>query len=69
MSRFVVVMLASASVTGLVSLASAQISPERYAAIEKCTRQALAQYPDTSGASSARQSVYEACMKAAGQPP
>jgi hypothetical protein len=72
MSRLIVVGLVSASVAGVVSLASAQISHERYIAIEKCTKQALAQYPDTASGESqqtARASVYEACMKAAGQAP
>jgi uncharacterized cupredoxin-like copper-binding protein len=72
MSRFIVVMLVSASVTGVVSLASAQVAPARYAAIEKCVQQAQAQYPDTATGTSqtnARYSVYAACMKAAGQEP
>lgn len=55
---------------GIASLASAAISAERYAAIEKCTRQALAQYPDTTTSNQQqRSSVCEACMAAAGQAP
>jgi len=72
MSRFIVGLLVSASVTGVASLASAQVAPARYAAMENCIKQAQAQFPDTATGNSqmnARYSVYAACMKAAGQDP
>ena len=69
-NRFIVALLVGASVTAFASLASAAMSPARYAAIEKCTQQALAQYPDTTTSNQAqRASVYEACMTTAGQAP
>jgi hypothetical protein len=71
-NKLIVALLVGVSVAAVASLASAQINPQRYAAIEKCTQQALAQYPDTATGNSqmnARASVYEACIKAAGQAP
>jgi hypothetical protein len=46
-NRFIVALLVGASVTAFASLASAAMNPARYAAIEKCSQQALAQYPDS----------------------
>lgn len=69
-NRIIVALLAGVSVSAFASLASAAISPARYAAIEKCTQQALAEHPDTTISNqSQRSSVYEACMTEAGQTP
>lgn len=69
-NRFITALVTGVAVVAIGSLASAAISPERYAAIERCTKLALAQYPDTTNSNQqARSSVYEACMSVAGQAP
>jgi hypothetical protein len=69
-TKIFVALLIGTSVATFASLASAAISAKRYAAIERCMKQALAQYPDTTNTDqTARSSVYEACMTAAGENP
>ena len=69
-NKFITALATGVAVVAIGSLASAAISPERYAAIERCTKKALAQYPDTTNSNqNQRSAVYEACMAAAGQAP
>jgi hypothetical protein len=58
------------SVAAFSSLAAAQDSAARDAAISKCVKQAQTQYPDDSITNqSARTAAYKACMASAGQNP
>jgi len=61
---------AAAFVAAFASSASAQLTPQREAAIEKCIAQAHQQWPGgTDQAHQQRVAVYKACMTAAGQNP
>jgi hypothetical protein len=63
-------LLAGLSVAAFSSLAVAQDSATRDAAISKCVKQAQTQYPDDSITNqSARTAAYKACMAATGQNP
>jgi hypothetical protein len=56
---------------GIASLASAQVSAARDAAIHKCVNEAQARFPNASDRDTmrARTDVYMSCMRAAGQDP
>ena len=69
-SKLMLVLLAGLSVAAFASQASAQGSPQRDAAIEKCITQAHQQWPgNDQEAHRQRTAAYKACMTAAGQNP
>jgi len=70
MNRFLLAASIALSVGGFALQASAQMTPQRDAAIERCIAQAHQQWPGGSQeAHLQRVAVYKACMTAAGQNP
>ena len=68
--KLVVTLLVAVAAAALASQASAQITPQREAAIEKCIAQAHQLWPgDDQEARRQRVAAYMACMTAAGQNP
>ena len=73
-NKFLIALLLGFAAAGFVTYASAEgtttISPERVAAIVKCTKQAHTRYPDESPEHHrGRYLAFEECMVAAGQRP
>ncbi|MET0868812.1 MAG: hypothetical protein ABWY35_11975 [Pseudorhodoplanes sp.] len=63
-------MIVGASLVAFATQSFAQVSPERRAAIVKCTKQAHMAYPDDDPIGhDGRYQSYEACMTTAGQLP
>lgn len=65
-----VALVVGGALVGFVSQSFAQVSPQRRAAIIKCTKVAHMAYPDDDPtAHDGRYQAYEACMTQAGQLP